>query len=107
MIGHAPNPEHRPGLAHCRVHGATPVQGAPRSEDLDALALRTALAYRAGGAKLYALSLRFGMDEGDVSRALNGHNATPRRILERLTQAERATYDLVRAEAERAARRAA
>ena len=106
MSAHALKPANRPGLAHCRAHGATRVQGA-RSEDLDALALRTTLAYRAGGAKLYALSLRFGMDEGDVSRALNGHNATPRRILERLTVLERATFDRVRAEAVEAARRAA
>ena len=47
-MAHANQRGSRPGLAHCRAHGATDVQGA-RSEDLDALALRATLAYRAGG----------------------------------------------------------
>ncbi len=67
-----------------RVHAA---QRHPQAE-----ALRSALAYGSrGSSKLDVLAARFGMDRADVSRALNTE-ATPRRIRERLTDAEAACW---------------
>jgi len=107
VSGHAQKPAHFPWLAPSLLGWGAAVQGAASAEDLDSLALRAALNYRRGGDKRIVLALRFGMNEADVGKALNGHDRTPRRILERLTVLERATFDRVRAEAEQAARRAA
>ena len=107
MSGHADQRVSRPGLAHAEPLSGARVQRSLSIRDLDALALRTVLGYRRGGDKLCVLALRFGLSEAMVSKALNGWCTTPRRILERLTVLERATYDLVRAEAVTAAARAA
>ena len=107
VAGHAVQRVSRPGIARAVPPSATPVQRAPNRRELDALALRAALSYRAGGSKLCVLALRFDMPEAAVSKALNGWCTAPRRILERLSPLERETYHRVRDEAEQAATRAA
>jgi len=106
-MAHANQSASRPGIARAVPPSATPVQRAPNRRELDALALRAALSYRAGGSKLCVLALRFDMPEAAVSKALNGWRTAPRRILERLTPGERAEFNRVLGEAELQSRRVA